>query len=168
MSAVHSFEPLIGTNPKILILGSMPGAISLQAAQYYGNPHNAFWPIMAELFGVDSNQAYAKRIHQIYQLPVIIWDTLKTCHRAGSLDSSIQQHQLEANNIPVLLRQFPHIILIAFNGAAAEKYFKQLVKPSLPDDRRIDMIRLPSTSPANAGMRFADKLAAWRQLLDYV
>ena len=53
MSLVHSFEPIIGRDPRILILGSMPGLISLQAVEYYANPRNAFWKIIAELFELE-------------------------------------------------------------------------------------------------------------------
>ena len=47
MTLVHSFEPIVGRDPRIVILGSMPGVVSLQAVQYYANPHNAFWAIIA-------------------------------------------------------------------------------------------------------------------------
>ena len=44
--------PVVGEAPLILILGSMPGAASLAAAQYYAHPANRFWPLMALLFSV--------------------------------------------------------------------------------------------------------------------
>lgn len=168
MGRVHSFEPLIGTNPRVLILGSMPSVISLQFTQYYGNPRNAFWSIMAELFDIEIDCEYPQRIEQIRRLPIVLWDTIKACHREGSLDSSILKHQLEANDIPSLLDQYSDIQLIAFNGATSEKYFKQLVKSNIPSDRAIDLIRFPSTSPANAGMKFEQKLASWKRLFDYI
>ena len=166
MALVHSFEPVIGSNPRVLILGSMPGVVSLQAVQYYANPRNAFWPVMADLFAIEIDCEYQHRIHQIKQLPIILWDTIKACHRCGSLDSSIQQHQLEANDIPALLKQYGDIQLVACNGATSEKYFNRLVKNQLPDE--IEVLRLPSTSPANAGMSYEQKLSAWRVIKDYV
>ena len=90
MALVHSFEPVIGNNPRVLILGSMPGIASLDAIQYYAHPRNAFWPIIADLFSIDINCEYPQRIEQVKQLPVILWDTIKACHREGSLDSNIQ------------------------------------------------------------------------------
>lgn len=168
MALVHSFEPVIGRNPRILILGSMPGVVSLQAVQYYANPRNAFWPIMAELFDIDIDCNYEERIEQISRLPVVLWDTIKACHREGSLDSNIQKHQLEANNIPTLLKQYSAIRLVACNGATSEKYFNQLVKPQLSEDYAIEVKRLPSTSPANAGMTFDQKLSNWQEILNYI
>lgn len=168
MTLVHSFEPVIGTSPRVLILGSMPGVASLQAVQYYAHPRNAFWPIMAELFAIDIDCEYQQRIDQVKQLPVILWDTIKACRREGSLDSNIQKHQLEANDIPALLSQYCDIKLVACNGATSEKYFRQLVNPDLAGNPAVEIKRLPSTSPANAGMTYQKKLAAWRIIENYL
>ncbi len=168
MPLVHSFEPIVGSNPRIVILGSMPGVVSLQAVQYYANPRNAFWAIIAELFGIDIDCSYQSRVDQISQLPLILWDTLKACHREGSLDSKILKQQIEANNIAGLTEQYSGLRAIAFNGAASEKYFNQLEKHRLPANHQLELIKLPSTSPANASMNFDQKLVIWRQLLDYL
>ncbi len=168
MTLVHSFEPIVGRDPSIVILGSMPGVVSLQAVQYYANPHNAFWAIIAELFGIDTECNYESRIRQISRSPLILWDTLKACHREGSLDSKILRQQVEANNVAGLVEQHSSLRVIAFNGAASAKYFDQLEKHRLPANHRLELIKLPSTSPANAAMNFEQKLAAWRKLLDYL
>jgi len=168
MPLVHSFEPIVGRNPRIVILGSMPGVVSLQAVQYYANPRNAFWAIIAELFGIDLDCSYQSRVEQISQLPLVLWDTLKACQREGSLDSKILKQQIEANNIAGLVEQCSGLRAIAFNGAASEKYFNQLEKHRLPANHQLELIKLPSTSPANASMNFDQKLSVWRQLLDYL
>jgi len=165
---VQSFAPVIGKHPQVLILGSMPGIASLEAVQYYAHPRNAFWPIMAELFGIDATAGYAERIAQISQQPVVLWDTLKSCSRAGSLDSAIARDSVAANDIPGLLQQHRQIRAVACNGATSADYFRRLVQPELPVTRALEMLRMPSTSPANAGMNFARKLAAWRRLLDFI
>jgi TDG/mug DNA glycosylase family protein len=168
MALVHSFEPVVGRNPRIIILGSMPGVVSLQAVQYYANPRNAFWTIIADLFDIDIECSYDSRIEQISKLPLILWDTLKACHREGSLDSKILKQQIEANDIVGLVERHKGLRAIAFNGAASEKYFNQLEKPRLPADHQIELIKLPSTSPANASMKFEQKLMAWRRLLEFL
>jgi len=168
MTLVHSFEPIVGRDPRIVILGSMPGVVSLQAVQYYANPRNAFWAIIAELFDIDIDCSYQARIAQISQLPLILWDTLKACQREGSLDSKILKENIAANDVVGLLERHRGIKAIAFNGAASEKYFNQLEKPRLAVDHVPELIKLPSTSPANASINFEQKLAAWRQLLDYL
>jgi len=165
---VQSFEPIVGRRPRILILGSMPGVASLEAVQYYAHPRNAFWPIMGELFAVNHKASYESRICGLEKLPLILWDTLQVCRRPGSLDSNIDISSAQANDFPALLRQFPEINAIVFNGATSEKYFRKLVVPILPGITDVDLLRMPSTSPANAGMSFAQKLAAWRRILDFI
>lgn len=167
MSQVQSFAPIIGRQPRVVILGSMPGVASLEALQYYAHPRNAFWPILGELFGIDPTAEYEARIRELEKLPVILWDTLQACHRPGSLDSDIDADSARANDFPGLLRRFPEIRAILFNGATSEKYFRQLVVPQLPDPLSIQLLKMPSTSPAHAGMRFEEKLAAWRRLLEF-
>ncbi len=168
MPLVQSFAPVIGFNPKVLILGSIPGIASLQVQQYYAHPRNAFWPIMAELFDVEWSTEYEMRIQQVKKLPVVLWDTLRACHREGSLDSAITRERLEANDIIGLLKEQPGICLIVFNGAAAEKYFNQTVAKFLTDDLKVDQIRLPSTSPAHASKSIQQKLEDWKQITAFL
>ena len=168
MAQVQSFEPVIGRQPKVIILGSMPGVASLEAAQYYAHPRNAFWPIMGQLFDIDHHASYPSRIRQLQRLPLILWDSLKSCHRPGSLDADIADNSAVANDFPDLLRRYPDIRAIVCNGATSEKYFRKLALPALPQPHAFDLLRMPSTSPANAGMNFEQKLAAWRRLLDYL
>ncbi|MCP4391670.1 MAG: DNA-deoxyinosine glycosylase [Gammaproteobacteria bacterium] len=168
MSRVQSFAPIIGRQPRIVILGSMPGVASLEAVQYYAHPRNAFWPIMGELFGIDPATDYDARVDELEKLPLILWDTLQACHRPGSLDSNIDASSARANDFPELLSRFPDIRSILFNGATSEKYFRQLVVPKLPDSLGIELIKMPSTSPANASMNFEQKLVTWRRLLDFI
>ena len=167
MTQVRSFAPIIGTDPRIVILGSMPGVASLEAVQYYAHPRNAFWPIMGELFDIDPAADYESRIAALERLPIILWDSLQACQRPGSLDAAIVDASAVANDFPWLLREYPDIRAIFCNGATSEKYFHKLALPRLPDPPGFELIRMPSTSPANAGMRFEQKLEAWRRLLDF-
>jgi double-stranded uracil-DNA glycosylase len=167
MSLLRSFEPLIGRQPKVLILGSMPGVKSLQDQQYYAHPRNAFWPIMGELFSIEWSDSYARRVEQIKQLPVIIWDVLQSCHREGSLDSNIRNDQLQANAIPQLLLDYPTLRLIVFNGATSEKMFKRHLFNQIAYPERYTLLRLPSSSPAHAGKSFQQKLAEWSAIRQF-
>ena len=146
----------------------MPGIASLEAVQYYAHPRNAFWPIMGLLFDFDPALDYPARIAEVEKRPLILWDSLQSCYRPGSLDSSIDFDSARANDFPGLLAEHPAIRAICFNGATAEKYFRRLALPEFQDGLNLELLRLPSTSPANAGMTFAQKLAAWRRILDYL
>jgi hypoxanthine-DNA glycosylase len=168
VTQVRSFAPVIGANPRVIILGSMPGVASLEAVQYYAHPQNAFWRIMGSLFGFDHAVDYDARIGEIRKLPIILWDSLHSCHRPGSLDSNIDMKSAEPNDFPALLERYPEIRAIFFNGATSEKYFRRLALPQLPADLDVELLRLPSTSPAHAGMTFEQKLAAWQQILSYL
>ena len=49
------FGAIAASNAKLLILGSLPGQVSLRYGQYYAHPRNAFWPIMERLYGVSGD-----------------------------------------------------------------------------------------------------------------
>ena len=54
----------------------------------------------------------------------------------------------------------PQIELICFNGAKAADLFRKHVKLNRP----LRYLVLPSTSPANAGMSFAEKVKRWSRI----
>jgi double-stranded uracil-DNA glycosylase len=139
----------------------MPGVKSLQQQQYYAHPRNAFWPIMEQLFGIDSSANYHQRIRQLRKQPLILWDVLQHCQRQGSLDADIRSETLKANPIERMLRDYATLRLVAFNGASAEKYFVRLVKPLIAHADALTLLRLPSTSPAHASKSFEQKLLEW-------
>ncbi len=166
MTIAQSFPPIIGTSPKILILGSSPGVISLKKQQYFAHPRNAFWPIMAELFGIDVTKGYEFSILQCEKLPIVIWDSLKQCQREGSLDSAIEKDSAVVNDFGALMSQCPNISHVFCNGASSYQWFKRLALPLLSKDLVVS--QLPSTSPAHASMSFEQKLAQWRIIKDVV
>ncbi|GAB4413133.1 MAG: DNA-deoxyinosine glycosylase [Sideroxydans sp.] len=145
-----------------LILGSMPGRQSLAAGQYYAHPRNVFWRIMGELVGAHPHLPYAARLQVLQSARLALWDVLHSCERKGSLDSDIQAET--ANDFARFFAEHPHITHVGFNGAKAEQSFRRLVlgKHPLPP---LVLTRLPSTSPAHAGMPYAEKLACWRAFI---
>jgi hypoxanthine-DNA glycosylase len=75
---------------------------------------------------------------------------IDTCERKGSLDSEIRNE--EANKIEDLLQNFPNIKAIFCNG---QKSYKNLQK-ILGKDFYLPIIVLPSTSPANASLKYEE------------
>jgi len=159
MSRIRSFPPVADAQATVLILGSMPGKESLKQHQYYAHPQNAFWKLMGELVGAHPNLPYPQRLHVLTATHIALWDVLHTCEREGSLDSDIELE--EANDFASFFARHPHITQVFFNGSKAEQCFNRFVldKQALPP---LKFHRLPSTSPAHAGMRYADKLQTWR------
>ena len=164
-AVIEAFAPLIAGQPHTLILGSIPGIASLNAVQYYAHPRNAFWPIMAEIAGFDPALDYAQRCERLTNAGYALWDSLARCDRKGSLDSAIKRDSEVANAIPELLEAYPSIQRIACNGGKSWQSFCRHVRPNLP--RKTELIQLPSTSPANARMSFAEKATIWRQSLSF-
>jgi TDG/mug DNA glycosylase family protein len=160
-----SFPPVADKNTSILILGSMPGRDSLNACQYYAHGRNAFWPIMAELFGVLPETPYDNKLHILQQNGIGLWDVIRQCRRETSLDSAIEEQSIKVNNFEAFLQNHPQINRICFNGAKAEQSFNKYVLPSIPA-HQVNLVRLPSTSPANARMSFRQKLESWRNALN--
>ena len=142
----------------------MPSVESLRQQQYYAFKRNAFWPIQAEIWDFDPELPYSKQCDALRACGVALWDVLQSCRRQGSLDSKI--HQEIPNDFPNFFKTHPQIGRIFFNGGPAEQLFRRHVRPILPSEvLQIEMIRLPSTSPANASWSFSRKLEAWRAIV---
>ncbi|WP_404451581.1 DNA-deoxyinosine glycosylase [Virgibacillus necropolis] len=167
MSAkIIGLAPIIPTNPKILIVGSMPSVISLRNQEYYGNPRNHFWDILFELFSQNPLTDYQAKINFIKQNHLALWDVIGSCYRQGSLDAKITEE--EPNDIVGLLEKHPTIRLIACNGTKSFQTLRKNVDLTMMAD--IAVIKLPSTSPipGRYTKSFQGKVSEWRQVLDYL
>lgn len=160
---IHSFPPMAHRSARLLILGSMPGVESLRAGQYYAHPRNALWRILGDLLGAGPEHSYARRCERLQSSGVALWDVLASCSRQGSLDTAITDAR--ANDFAAFLADHAHIRHVAFNGVKAETCFRQLVMPNL-ETRMIHYQRLPSTSPAHAGLSYPAKRAAWAHVFE--
>lgn len=151
----------------MLILGSMPGLASLTAGEYYAHPRNAFWRILGDIIGATPDLPYAQRVMLLRAYGLALWDVLRSCQRPGSLDADIAPESMVANDFAGFLARHPRLDLIAFNGATAEQCFRRHALPGLDAATlaRLTLHRLPSTSPAHAGMPYEHKLALWRAAL---
>lgn len=152
---LQGLPPEIGRGTRLVVLGSFPGTASLAAGQYYAHPRNQFWPVVAALSGVDlQSLAYRPRLAALKRFGIGLWDVYASCLRQGSLDQAIQAP--EFNDFVALRRRAPALQWVAHNGAESARAVRHLQALGL------QTLRLPSTSPANAGWSFERKLAAWR------
>lgn len=163
----EGFPPIIGGNPKVLILGTFPGKESLKQDQYYAHSRNTFWHIICKLLDIDPQAGYEHKKYIVIKNGLAVWDVLKACEREGSSDQAIKDQTI--NNFNVLFAKYQGIKYIFFNGAKAEKEFKKRVLPELKNGHQdIEYHRLPSTSPAMASLTKDQKYKKWLNILHFI
>jgi hypoxanthine-DNA glycosylase len=147
--------PVIGRGTRVLVLGSFPGAASLAAGEYYAHPRNHFWPILSAIWHVELRALpYRSRLAELKRRGLGLWDVYAACRREGSLDTSIEDAEL--NDFEGLAQRAPQLRAVAHNGGESARMMTRL------QGLGYDVLRLPSTSPANASWSFERKLEAWR------
>lgn len=162
-----SFPPVIADYSRILILGSLPGEQSLRRQQYYANPRNQFWHVLAAVFNEPVGEQYEEKLAFVLRHDLALWDTVQCAERQGSLDQHIQNPI--PNDFPALFASHPNLRVVAFNGGKSAELFRRLVlkqlEPALLE--RLKLLPLPSTSPANMAP-LVSKVARWQALAEMV
>lgn len=157
----HEFSPVYDKNSKVLILGTFPSVKSREMQFYYGHPQNRFWRLLARLTGWPVPESIPEKKEMLLRNGIAIWDVIQSCEIAGSSDSSIR------NVVPSDLSSVlagSSIARIYANGKTAEKLYDKYIKKQTG----IDIIGLPSTSPANAAYSL-DRLAeSWSQIMEEI
>ena len=154
----RSFDPIVYSNTKILVLGSLPGKKSLELREYYGHPRNRLWKILAHITNNEIPQDYERKKEFLFKYNIGLWDVANSAYRYGSLDSNIKKER--PNDIENLLESHESIGVIGFNGKKAEKMFYKFFKEKT--HRRY--VPLPSTSPANLAINFEEMCRRWSDL----
>jgi len=158
-----SFAPVADARTRVLILGSLPGDASLAAARYYANPHNQFWRLVGAVIECDlACLDYECRLSTLLDHGIGLWDSIGSATRKGSLDTAIRG--IKANPLAGFAATLPHLRAIAFNGAKSAA----IGAPLLDEAGPLDLIRLPSSSPAHAALSFDAKLAQWNSLRKFL
>jgi hypoxanthine-DNA glycosylase len=154
----RSFPPVVDRATRVLVLGSLPGEVSLAQSRYYAHPRNQFWRLIGKVIDVDlAAMDYRDRLDALLAAHVGLWDVVESASRTGSLDSSIRLPT--ANRLAELAADLPQLAAIAFNGARSES----IGRKQLGEVGRIALVRLPSSSPAHT-MPLAQKQAQWLRL----
>ncbi|MGI6579241.1 MAG: DNA-deoxyinosine glycosylase [Saccharofermentanales bacterium] len=156
---VHPLPPFYRPDSRILILGSFPSVKTRETGFFYGHPQNRFWPIVANLFKDQIPLTIEQRKDFLQRHQIAAWDTIYQCDIIGSSDSSIR------NVVPTELKPIieqSSITRIFANGGTSDKYYKKYQEPLLG----IKAVKLPSSSPANAGFSLEKLIDAWKIILD--
>jgi TDG/mug DNA glycosylase family protein len=158
--------PLIAApDARVLVLGSAPSALSLQKQEYYGNPQNAFWPLMAELLGRPAGEDYATRTRMLLVARIALWDVLASAERPGSLDASIVAKTAVVNDFEAFFAGHPKVRAVFFNGRTARAFWDREVEGRQALPAGLALTTLPSTSPAHAALTRVEKTTTWRQIV---
>jgi TDG/mug DNA glycosylase family protein len=159
------FPPVSSPSSRVLVLGSLPGRLSLERGEYYANAQNAFWKIVAARVP-ELPSDYPGRAAVLIKHGVALWDVLAAATRSGSLDAAIGDDAIP-NNFRAFFHIHSRVRLIAFNGGTAAKLYERRVLPTLTDTQRtIARNTLPSTSGTHASLSFAKKAARWSVVWD--
>lgn len=157
-TAKSGFPPILGSSPRVLVLGTLPSRLSLEKRQYYGHPGNGFWKIMQALVGADGD--YVERCDALVAQGIAVWDVLAQSVRPGSMDADIDIRSATPNSLSELIDTSDSLRLVCFNGRKAAELFDRLVGR---DGVRasVRFVSLPSTSPAYAAMSLDEKTRRW-------
>ena len=158
-----AFAPIVDADTRVLILGSLPGDLSLTAARYYANPRNRFWHLIGTVIVRPDlpELGHDERLEVLLANGIGLWDAAASAERPGSLDSAIRKVQPAA--LLDLVRSLPRLQAVAFNGRTSAK----IARPVLAGAGR-QLIDLPSSSPAHAAMPYLQKRQAWLALQQFL
>ncbi|AJR25586.1 MULTISPECIES: DNA-deoxyinosine glycosylase [Sphingobium] len=158
-----AFPPSVDEATRLLILGSLPGDVSIRQGEYYAHRGNAFWALMGDVLGEDlRGQPYAMRLKRLKARAVGLWDVIESADREGSLDSAIRGAELR--DLSAFVDRLPALEAVAFNGKTAALHGRRQIgaRPGLA------LIDLPSSSGAFASMSREAKRNAWMAMMPYV
>ena len=140
-----------------------PGAVSLATGRYYAHPQNQFWRLIGAVIGRDlAPLAYAARLRALLDARIGLWDTVAAATRKGSLDADIRLHR--ASDLAAFASTLPDLRAVAFNGAISAQDRPPARRPACG----LDLVDLPSSSPAYASLAFERKRDAWQVLRSYL
>lgn len=150
----HPIPPVYNKESRILILGSFPSVKSREGAFFYHHPQNRFWKVISALCRETLPTTIEEKKWLLLRNKIALWDVIESCEIVGSSDSSIRN--VVPNDISIILKTAEIQKIIANGGTAYRLYMKYIY----PETNR-EIIKLPSTSPANATFSLERLLEEW-------
>ncbi|MFJ2991966.1 DNA-deoxyinosine glycosylase [Pandoraea sp. NPDC087047] len=159
----RNFPPVVDAQTRVLILGSLPGEVSLAHQQYYAHPQNRFWHLVGEVIGEPlPTLAYEARLDMVRAHGVGLWDVVAQARREGSLDSNIRLHT--ESDLAGLIATLPLLRAVAFNGGTAARIGQRALAQG---GVTVPVVLLPSSSPAYT-IPYATKRDTWLALREWL
>ena len=159
MSQTHPFKPIFDKNSKILILGSFPSVISRKFGFYYTNPQNRFWRVLAGILNANVPESTNEKIKFLLSHHIAIYDAAISCEINGSSDAKMSKI------VPVNLKPIfeeANIKQVYANGGKAYEICKKYLENGIIKATKNELIKLPSTSPANAKFNLEKLAKEWQ------
>ena len=163
MSQTHSFKPIFDKNSKILILGSFPSVISRKFGFYYTNPQNRFWRVLAGILNAPLPASTDEKIEFLLSHHIAIYDAAISCEIEGSSDAKMSK--IVPVNLKPLFKE-ANIKQVYANGGKAYKICKKYLEDEIIKATKNEVIKLPSTSPANAKFSLEKLMCEWQVVAD--
>lgn len=157
----HTFGPVFDKNSEILILGSFPSVKSREQNFYYGHSQNRFWKVMSWIFNEELPQTIDEKRTFLLNNHIAVWDTIESCDIIGSSDSSICN--VSVNDINTVICK-SSVKAVFANGGKAYSLFQKFCKINAD----IPIIKLPSTSPANAAVSLEQLREIWKNAIEEI
>lgn len=157
MRVTHTFEPVYNGESRVLVLGTFPSVKSRENAFYYGHPQNRFWKVIAAITKEEVPVSIDEKKSMLLKHGIAIWDVISSCDIQGSSDSSIKN--VVPNDVAGLLEK-SRIVKIYGNGGTACRLYDKFCKGK----NGAEIIKLPSTSPANAAFSLERLIQCWEIL----
>lgn len=156
----HTFEPIFDKNSEILVLGSFPSVKSRENNFYYAHPQNRFWRVVASVYSCPVPKTVEEKKNMLLSNKIAVWDVIKSCEITGSVDSTIKS--VIPNDLSEIL-SVADIKKIYANGKTAQSLYNKYIKKNTG----VDIISLPSTSPANAAYSLEKLIKEWKIINEY-
>ena len=156
----HTFEPIFDKNSEILVLGSFPSVKSRENNFYYAHPQNRFWKVVASVCSCPVPKTVEEKKNMLLSNKIAVWDVIKSCEITGSADSTIKS--VIPNDLSEIL-SVADIKKIYANGKTAQSLYNKYIKKNTG----VDIISLPSTSPANASYSLEKLIKEWKIINEY-
>jgi len=158
---IHPIPPIYDKDSRVLILGSFPSVKSREGEFFYHHPQNRFWKVISAVCEEPLPSSIEEKREMLLRNRIAVWDVIQSCEITGSSDSSIK------NAVPNDLSEIlvtAEISRIIANGNTAYQLYMKYIFPCLGKN----IIKMPSTSPANAAYRVERLIEDWRFIRDII
>ena len=163
MSQTHHFKPIFEKNYKILILVSFPSVVSSKFGFYYTNPQNRFWRVLAAILNAAVPESTDEKINFLLSHHIAIYDAAISCEIEDSSDAKMSK--IVPVNLKPLFKE-ANITQVYANVGKAYEICKKYLEDEIIKATKNEVIKLPSTSPANAKFSLERLMCEWQVVAD--